>query len=88
MPKIFAERCGIEVHGEGLLARLRLGERGAITSSAYKVDPADGRIILGAESGWKIFLHGKNVRVGQAIIITIRNPIHAKLRMMVVIDII
>ena len=87
MPKILAERCGIEVHGEGLLAGLLLG-RGAITTSAYKVDPADGRIILGAEGGWKNFLDGKNLMVGQAIIITIRNPVQANLRMMVVIDII
>ena len=88
MPKIVDERCGIEVDGEVLLAGLRLGARGAITTSAYKVDSADGRISLGVESGWKNFLRGKNLRVGQAIIVTIRNPVHANLRMMVVIYII
>ena len=88
LPKIVAERCGIEVDGEVLLAGLRLGARGAITTIAYKVDPMDGHIILGTEGGWNNFLVSKNLQVGQAIIITIKNTAHANLSMMVVIDII
>ena len=88
LPKSLAEACGIEAHGRGLLAGLRLGPMGGITICAYKVDPSDGRIILGAEGRWKNFLHGKNLMVGQVIIISIRDPVQANLRVMVVIDII
>ena len=76
---------GIEPDEEGS-AGLRLTARGSITICNYRVD-TDGRTHLNPV-GWKRFLVGKNLRVGQAILITIRNTNRPCLRMMLVFDII
>ena len=74
---------GIEPDEEGSVGQ-RLTARGSITTRTYRVD-TDGRTHLNSV-GWKKFLDGKNLRVGQAIIITIRNTHRQGLR--IVIDII
>ena len=76
---------GIEPDEEGS-AGLRLTTRGSVTTCTYRVD-TDGRTHLNLV-GWKKFLDGKNLRVGQAILITIRNTHRLGFRMMIVIDII
>ena len=77
--------CGIEPDEEGS-AGLRLTTRGSVTTCVYSMD-TDGRTHF-SSVGWKNFLVGKNLRVGQAILITIRNTHRPGLRMMIVIDII
>jgi hypothetical protein len=77
--------CGIEPDEEGS-AGIRLTARGSVTTYAYGVD-TDGRTHL-SSVGWNSFLIGKNLRVGQAILITIRNTHRQGLRMMIVVDII
>ena len=77
--------CGIE-HDEEGSAGLRLTARDSVTICNYRVD-TDGRTHLNSV-GWKRFLDGKNLRVGQAILITIRNTNCPGLRMMIVFDII
>ena len=77
--------CGIDPDEEGP-AGIRLTARGSVTTCTYGID-MDGRTHLNSV-GWKRFLIGKNLRVGQAILITIRNTLRRGLRMMIVIDII
>ena len=77
--------CGIEPDEEGL-AGIRLTTRGSVTTCTYGVD-TDGRTHL-SSVGWKSFLVGKNLRVGQAILITIRNTHRHCLRMMIIVDIV
>ena len=60
--------------------------KGPVTTCAYGVDTG-GRTHL-SSVGWKSFLVGKNLRVGQAILIIIKNTHRQGLRMMVVVDII
>ena len=60
--------------------------RGAPSPPVCDVD-MDGRTHFNSV-GWKSFLVSKNLHVGQAILITIRNTHRHGLRMMVVIDII
>ena len=67
-------------------AGLRLTARGSVTTCTYRVD-TDGRTHLNSV-GWKKFLDGKNLRVGQAILFTIRNKNRPVLSMMIVFDII
>ena len=76
---------GIEPDEEGS-AGLRLTARGSVTTCTYRMD-TDGRTHL-KSVGWKRFLVGKNLRVGHAILITIRNTLRPGLRMMIVVDII
>ena len=85
MPKSLSESCGIMPDEEGSDG-IRLTTRGSITTCAYGVD-TDGRTQF-SSIGWKSLLIGKNLHVGQAILITIRNTHRPGLRMMVVIDII
>ena len=85
LPKSLSESCGIKPDEEGS-AGIRLTARGSIITCAYRID-TDGRTHF-SSVGWKSFLVGKNLHVGQAILITIRNTHHPGLRMMVVIDII
>ena len=75
--------CGIELDEAGI-AGLCLTIRGSITTCAYAVD-TDGRTIFSA-AGWSNFLAGKNLRVGQAVLVTIRNTPRHDLRMMIFID--
>jgi hypothetical protein len=75
--------CGIEPDEAGI-AGLRLTTRGSITTCAYAVD-TDGRTIFSAARRSN-FLAGKNLRVGQAVSVTIRNTAHHDLRMMIIID--
>ena len=77
--------CGIEPDEEGS-AGLRLTARGSVTTCTYGVD-TDGRTHFNSV-GWKSFLVGKNLHVGQAILITIRKTHRLGLRMMIVVDII
>ena len=76
---------GIEPDEEGS-AGLRLTARGSVTTCTYRVD-TDDRTHL-SSVGWKKFLDGKNLHVGQAILITTRNTNRLGLRMMIVFDII
>lgn len=85
LPKKVALSSGIAADEAGFVG-VHLRARGVVTTCAYKAD-TDGRIILGAE-GWKDFLVGKNLQVGQAVLVTIRNTARPNLRMMMVIDII
>ncbi|KAF7037797.1 hypothetical protein CFC21_048091 [Triticum aestivum] len=85
LPKNLSKSCGIKPHEEGS-ARIRLTARGSVTTCAYGVD-THGRTHFNSV-GWNSFLVGKNLHVGQAILITIRNTHHQGLRMMIVIDII
>ncbi|KAM3272498.1 hypothetical protein ACQJBY_042563 [Aegilops geniculata] len=85
LPKNLSVSCGIEPDEEGS-AGLRLTARGSVTTCTYRMD-TDGRTHLNSV-GWKRFLVGKNLRVGQAILITIRNTHRPGLRMMIVVDII
>ena len=85
LPKRLCESCGIEPDEAGI-AGLRLTTRGSITTCAYAVD-TDGRTVFSA-AGWNNFLVGKNLQVGHAILVTIRNTRRHGLRMMVVIDLI
>ncbi|XBI17935.1 hypothetical protein VPH35_059849 [Triticum aestivum] len=85
LPKNLSVSCGIEPDEEGS-AGLRLTARGSVTTCTYRMD-TDGRTHLNLV-GWKRFLVGKNLRVGQAILITIRNTHRPGLRMMIVVDII
>ncbi|XBH63394.1 hypothetical protein VPH35_117381 [Triticum aestivum] len=85
LPKNLSVSCGIEPDEEGS-AGLCLTARGSITTCTYRMD-TDGRTHLNSV-GWKRFLVGKNLRVGQAILITIRNTHRPGLRMMIVVDII
>ena len=77
--------CGIELDKEGS-AGICLTARGSVTICTYRMD-TDGSTHLNS-IGWKKFLVGKNLRVGQAILITIRNTHRPGLRMMIVVDII
>ena len=77
--------CGIEPDEEGSVG-LRLTARGSVTTCTYRMD-TDGRTHLNSV-GWKRFLVGKNLRVGQDILITIRNAHCLGFRMMIVVDII
>ena len=85
MTKRLSESCGVKPDEEGS-AGIRLTARGFVTTFAYGVD-TDGRTHFNSV-GWKSFLVGKNLHVGQAILITIRNTHRLGLRMMVIIDII
>ncbi|XP_044973883.1 uncharacterized protein LOC123441582 [Hordeum vulgare subsp. vulgare] len=84
LPKRLCVSCGIESNEEGI-AGLRLTTRGSITMCAYAVD-MDGRTIFGAD-GWSDFLAGKNLRVGQVVLVTMRNTPRHDLRMTIVLDI-
>ena len=75
---------GIEPDEEGS-AGIRLTARGSVTTCAYGVD-TDGRTHF-YSVGWKSFLVGKNLHVGHAILITIRNTHRPGLRIMIVVDI-
>ena len=77
--------CGIEPDEEGS-AGIRLTARGSVTTCTYGMD-TDGRTHLSLV-GWKSFLVGNSLHVGQAILITIRNTHRQGLRMMIVIVII
>ena len=85
MAKSISVSYGIEPDEEGS-AGLRLTARGSVTTCTYRVD-TDGRTHLNSV-GWKKFLDGKNLRVGQAILFTIRNNNRPGLSMMIVFDII
>ncbi|XBI41154.1 hypothetical protein VPH35_125646 [Triticum aestivum] len=85
LPKNLSVSCGIEPDEEGS-AGLCLTARGSVTTYTYRMD-TDGRTHLNSV-GWKRFLFGKNLHVGQAILITIRNTHRPGLRMMIVVDII
>ncbi|KAM3208195.1 hypothetical protein ACQJBY_063087 [Aegilops geniculata] len=85
LPKNLSVSCGIEPDEEGS-AGLRLTARGSVTTCTYRMD-TNGRTHLNSV-GWKRFLVGKNLRVGQTILITIRNTHRPGLRMMIVVDII
>ncbi|XBJ10899.1 hypothetical protein VPH35_015673 [Triticum aestivum] len=85
LPKNLSVSCGIEPDEEGS-AGLRLTARGSVTTCTFRMD-TDGRT-HSKSVGWKRFLVGKNLRVGQAILITIRNTHRPGLRMMIVVDII
>ena len=85
MAKSLSLSYGIDPDEEGS-AGLRLTTRGSATTYTYRVDP-DGRTHLNSV-GWKIFLVGKNLCVGQAILTTIGNTHRPSLRMMIVFDII
>ncbi|XP_044378794.1 uncharacterized protein [Triticum aestivum] len=63
-----------------------LTARGSTTNCAYALDK-DGRTVFSA-AGWNNFLAGKNLQVGHAILVTIRNTRRHALRMMVVINLI
>ena len=78
--------CGIDPGKEGMAAGLRLTRTGSITSCAYAVD-TDGRTVL-SRAGWKKFLRAKNLRVGQAILLTVANTRCHDLRMMITIHLI
>ena len=73
-------------HEEGMAAGLRLTRTGSITTCAYAVD-TDGRTVFN-QAGWKKFLHGKNLRVRQGILLTIANIRRRDLRMMITINLI
>ena len=77
--------CGIKPDEEGS-AGIHLTTRVSVNTCTYGVD-MDGRTHLNTV-GWKRFLVGKNLRVGQAILITIRNTHRPGLRMMIIVDII
>ena len=85
LAKSISVSYGIEPDEEGSDG-LRLTERGSITTYTYRVN-TDGRTHW-KSIGQKKFLDGKNLRVGQAILITIRNTNRPDLRMMIVFDII
>ena len=86
LPKRLSVSCGIETHEEGMAARLRLTRTGSITTRAYAVD-TDGRTVFN-RAGWKKFLHGKNLRVGQGMLLTVANTRRRDLRMMITINLI
>ncbi|XBH69700.1 hypothetical protein VPH35_097508 [Triticum aestivum] len=85
LPKNLSVSYGIEPDEKGS-AGLRLTARGSVTTCTYRMD-TDGRTHLNSV-GWKRFLVGKTLRVGQAILITIRNTHRPGLRMMIVVNII
>ena len=78
--------CGIDPGKEGMAAGLRLTSTGSITTCAYAVD-TDGYTIFN-RAGWKKFLHGKNLQVGQGILLTVANTRRCDLRMMITINLI
>ncbi|XBI75331.1 hypothetical protein VPH35_068711 [Triticum aestivum] len=86
LPKRLLDSCGIDPGEEGMAAGLRLTRTGSITSCAYAVD-TDGRTVL-SWAGWKKFLRAKNLRVGQAILLTVANTRRHDLRMMITIHLI
>ena len=86
LPNRLLDSCGIDPDEEGMAAGLRLTRTGSITSCAYAVD-TDGRTVL-RRAGWKKFLRGKNLRVGQAILLTVANTRRHDLRMMITIHLI
>ena len=86
LPKRLLDSCGIDPDEEGMAAGLRLTRTGSITSCAYAVD-TDGRTVL-SRAGWKKFLRAKNLRVGQAILLTVANTRCHDLRMMITIHLI
>nr|XP_045083646.1 uncharacterized protein LOC123493713 [Aegilops tauschii subsp. strangulata] len=86
LPKRLLDSCGMDPDEEGMAAGLRLTRTDSITSCAYAVD-TDGRTVL-RRAGWKKFLHGKNLRVGQAILLTVANTSRHDLRMMITIHLI
>ena len=86
LPKRLCVSCGIEPDEEGMVVGLRLTRTGSITTCAYAVD-TDGRTIFN-QAGWKKFLHGKNLPVGQGILLTIANTRRHDLRMMITINLI
>jgi hypothetical protein len=86
LPKRLLDSCGIDPDEEGMAAGLRLTRTGSITSCAYAVD-TDGRTVL-SRAGWKKFLRAKNLRVGQAILLSVANTRRHDLRMMITIHLI
>ncbi|KAI5008071.1 hypothetical protein ZWY2020_009119 [Hordeum vulgare] len=78
------ESCGIESDEEGIVG-LHLTTRGSVTTCVYAVD-TDGRTIFSA-AGRSNFLAGKNLRVGQTVLVTITNTPSHDLRMMIVFSI-
>ena len=83
--KRLSESYGIEPN-EASIVGLCLAARGSITNCAYAVD-MDGRTVFSV-AGWNNFLAGKNLEVGQAILVTIRSTRRHDLRMMIVINLI
>ena len=86
LPKRLSVSCGIETHEEGMAAGLRLTRTGSITTCAYAVD-TDGRTVFN-RAGWKKFLHGKNLWVGQGILLTVANTRRRDFKMMITINLI
>ena len=86
LPKRLSNSCGIEPDEEGMAAGLRLTRTGSITTCAYAVD-TDGRTVFN-RAGWKKFLHGKNLRVGQGILLAVVSTRRRDLRMMITINLI
>ncbi|XBH97227.1 hypothetical protein VPH35_087500 [Triticum aestivum] len=86
LPKRLSVSCGTEPHEEGMAAGLRLTRMDSITTCAYTVD-TDGRTVFN-RAGWKKFLHGKNLWVGQGILLTVANTRRRDLRMMITINLI
>ncbi|XP_037477489.1 uncharacterized protein LOC119354842 [Triticum dicoccoides] len=85
LPTRLSVSCDIEPD-EADMARLRLTTRGSITTCAYAVDTDDCTVL--SMAGWNNFLAGKNLCVGQVILVTIRNTPRVDLRMMIIIDLI
>ena len=73
LPKRLLDSCGIDPDEEGMAAGLRLTRTGSITTCAYAVD-TDGRTVFN-RAGWKKFLHGKNLWVGQGSYSLLRTPV-------------
>ncbi|XBH93014.1 hypothetical protein VPH35_084028 [Triticum aestivum] len=85
LPKRLSESCGIEPDEAGI-AGLRLIARGSITNCIYAVDMDDRAVF--SVAGWNNFFAGKNLQVGQTILVILRNTPRHDLRMMIVIDLI
>ena len=77
LPKAVAESVHMPSNGH---FGVRLGERGCVTTVPYNTDPNDGRIILAGQA-WKEFLKGKNLGVGQVILVTMMNTLRCDLDM-------
>jgi hypothetical protein len=67
-------------------ASLHLGEEGDINHVSYNMD-TDGRILFGKQE-WKQFHEGKDLQVGQAVLITLWNTNRRNFDVKVVIEII
>ena len=68
LPKKIVEKAGIPDDG---CVGLRLGAEGSVSICSYNKTPDDGRLSIDMLA-WRTFVAGKNLHVGQLVLIVLR----------------